>query len=155
MAYWLMKSEPDEFSIDDLMLKKTAPWDGVRNYQARNFIRQMQPNDEVFFYHSSCKNVGIAGVMAVSSLSYPDPLAQDKNSHYYDEKSHTQNRWSAIDVSFKEKFSEVLSLKKIKTLAESDQTLIELLLIKKGNRLSVMPITDAQWQCLMEAANST
>ena len=154
MAYWLMKSEPDEFSIQDLKERRTAPWDGVRNYQARNFIRQMQPGDEVFFYHSSCKSAGITGVMAVSSLPYPDPLAQDKTSPYYDEKSKKESRWSAIDVSFKQEFAEILGLKAIQKLAETDQHLKDLPLIAKGNRLSVIPITNAQWQCLMAAIKS-
>ena len=150
MAYWLMKSEPDEFSIDDLQVKQQAPWDGVRNYQARNFIRNMQPNDQVIFYHSSCKNVGIAGLMSVVGTSYPDPLALDKSSHYFDEKSLVENRWSAIDVKFEKKFQTILSLQTIKKLAQHDQRLDEFLLIKKGCRLSVMPLSHEQWTCLLE-----
>lgn len=150
MAYWLMKSEPDEFSIDDLQAKQQAPWDGVRNYQARNFIRDMQPNDQVIFYHSSCKNVGIAGLMSVAGTSYPDPLALDKSSIYFDEKSLVENRWSAIDVKFERKFQTIFSLQAIKKLAEKDQRLNEFLLIKKGCRLSVMPLSEEQWICLLE-----
>ena len=153
MAYWLMKSEPDEFSIDDLQAKQQAPWDGVRNYQARNFIREMSSNDQVFFYHSSCKRVGIAGIMSIVGTSYADPLALDKNSDYFDEKSLNENRWSAINVKFETKYPQVLSLQAIKKLAQTDQRLSEFLLIKKGCRLSVIPVSDAQWLCLIEKAN--
>ena len=154
MAYWLMKSEPDEFSIKDLQAKQQAPWDGVRNYQARNFIREMQPEDQVFFYHSSCKQVGIAGVMSIVGTSYEDPLAINKNSPYFDEKSVIENRWSAIDVKFEKAFEKIISLQAIKKLAQHDHRLDDLLLIKKGNRLSVMPISSAQWQCLMQQVDS-
>lgn len=153
MAYWLMKSEPDEFSIDDLQAKQQAPWDGVRNYQARNFIREMRENDQIFFYHSSCKNVGIAGVMSVLGSNYPDPLALDKNSNYFDEKSLEENRWSAIDVRFEQKFHKILSLQTIKKLAQTDHRLTDLLLIKKGSRLSVMPLSHTQWSCLYESVD--
>ena len=112
MSFWLLKSEPDEFSIKDLRQKKTERWDGVRNYQARNFIGQMQPGDLAFFYHSSCKAIGIAG------------------------------------MKHKVTFKHVLKLARIKALALKDERLDDLKLIQKGNRLSVMPIPDAQWQCL-------
>lgn len=154
MPYWLMKSEPDEFSIDDLQSKQQAPWDGVRNYQARNFIREMQDGDSVFFYHSSCKNVGISGVMSIVGTYYPDPLAQDPKSPYYDEKSIKENKWSAINVEFEKKLAQIITLKQIKILAETDQRLADLALLKKGNRLSVMPISPDQWQCLMEYVES-
>ena len=148
MSFWLLKSEPDEFSIKDLRQKKTERWDGVRNYQARNFIGQMQPGDLAFFYHSSCKDIGIAGIMEVASCAYPDPLAVDPNSDYFDEKSLTENKWLAIDMKHKVTFKHVLKLARIKALALKDERLDDLKLIQKGNRLSVMPITDAQWQCL-------
>jgi len=153
MSYWLLKSEPDEFSIKDLQQKHTAPWDGVRNYQARNFIRTMKPGDLAFFYHSSCKNIGIAGIMKVISQAYPDPLAIDKNSHYFDQKAQTNNPWLAIDMQHQKTFTHVLKLAQIKTLALKDSRLSDLPLIKKGNRLSVMPITHDQWQCLIEACD--
>lgn len=151
MSYWLLKSEPDEFSIQDLRLKKTGRWDGVRNYQARNFIEQMQPGDLAFFYHSSCKTIGIAGVMSIASHAYPDPLAVDKSSPYFDEQSLQKNRWLAIDMQYKSTFKHVLKLANIKALALNDERLLDLKLIQKGNRLSVMPISNEQWQCLMEA----
>ena len=154
MTQWLFKSEPDEFSIQDLQAKGVAQWDGVRNYQARNFIRQMQPGDRAFFYHSSCKNVGIAGVMSIVDTSYPDPLAQDPESPYYDIKSLTDNKWSAIHVQFEAKFKRVISLDQIKKLAINDQKLASFDLIKKGSRLSVMPVTDGQWASLMQLADS-
>ena len=154
MTYWLMKSEPDEFSIDDLQQKGVARWDGVRNYQARNFLREMNLGDQVLFYHSSCKHVGIAGLMEIVGTYYPDPLAIDKGSSYFDPKSLKENRWSAVDVKFIQKFEKVLSLQSIKTLAENDQRLADLALIKKGNRLSVMPITNDQWQCLISETES-
>lgn len=150
MSYWLVKSEPDEFSIDDLKLKDIAPWDGIRNYQARNFIRKMQPGDLVFFYHSSCKNIGISGTMSVVSTYYEDPIAVDSSSLYFDKKALDTNPWSAIDVQFKQKFSKVLSLAAIKKLAINDQRLADFVLIKKGSRLSVMPVSSDQWQCIME-----
>jgi len=150
MSYWLVKSEPDEFSIDDLKLKNIARWDGIRNYQARNFIRKMQPRDLVFFYHSSCKNIGISGIMSVVSTYYEDPIAVDSSSPYFDKKALDANPWSAIDVQFKQQFPKVLSLAAIKKLAINDQRLADFVLIKKGNRLSVMPVSSDQWQCIME-----
>jgi len=150
MPYWLMKSEPDEFSIDDLKHKGKARWDGVRNYQARNFMREMALGDSVFFYHSSCKEVGISGIMKIVGTHYEDPLAVDPTSDYFDEKSLKANRWSAVDVVFDSKLSKIFPLDQIKKLADHDQRLADFALVKKGSRLSVMPVTDAQWQCLME-----
>ena len=155
MSFWLLKSEPDEFSIKDLRQKKTARWDGVRNYQARNFIGQMQPGDLAFFYHSSCKEIGVAGVMEVVSKAYPDPLAVDPNSEYFDEKALNENKWLAIDMQHKVTFKRVVKLAQIKALALKDERLNDLKLIQKGNRLSVMPITDAQWQCLNSMGEPT
>lgn len=149
-----LKSEPGEFSIDDLQAKQQALWDGGRNYQARNFIREMSSSDQIFFYHSSCKKLGIAGVTPVVSTNYDNPLALDKNSDYFDEKSLNKNRWSAIDVKLETKFPELLSPQAIKKLAQTDQRLSEFLLIKKGCRLSVMPVSDTQWLCLIETANA-
>ena len=150
MSYWLLKSEPDEFSIDDLKRKKVEPWDGIRNYQARNFLRKMAIGDLAFFYHSSCKNIGIVGIMEIVATHYEDPLAINSDSAYFDKKAVEKNPWSAVDVQFKQKFTEILSLATLKNLANSDQRLADLVLLKKGNRLSVMPITDDQWQCIME-----
>lgn len=151
MNYWLMKSEPDEFSIDDLALKQCDMWDGVRNYQARNFLNDMNIGDLVFFYHSSCKEVGIAGVMKIIKAAYPDPTAEDSQHPYYDAKSSNQNRWSAVDVAFVERFNTVFTLKQIKFLAKQRPELQTLLLIQR-NRLSVMPLSPEQWVCLLEEA---
>ena len=146
MAYWLMKSEPDEFSISDLQRLGNARWDGVRNYQARNFLREMAVGDEFFFYHSSCPEPGIAGIGKISQAAYPDPTALDPQSHYHDPKANPdKNPWSAIDVAFGEKFGKVLGLGYLK-----QQTALEQLsLVQKGSRLSVMPVTAEQWAAIL------
>jgi len=154
MTYWLLKSEPDEFSIKDLQRKHIARWDGVRNHQAKNFIKSMAPGDLAFFYHSSCKDIGIAGVMEVVSEAYPDPLAIDPSSDFFDEKSLKENKWLAIDMQHHTTFKHVLKLARIKSLALKDERLNGLALIQKGSRLSVMPVTPAQWQCLLEVCES-
>jgi len=146
--YWLLKSEPDEFSIQDLESKKQAPWDGVRNYQARNFIEQMTPGDRAFFYHSSCKNIGIAGEMEIVSTPYPDPLAINPKSAYFDKKSLNENKWLAIEVKHIQTYTQVLPLSKIKKIAETEPKMATFDLIKKGSRLSVMPVTSEQWRIL-------
>ncbi|GAA6135474.1 EVE domain-containing protein [Oceaniserpentilla sp. 4NH20-0058] len=148
MAYWLLKSEPDEFSIYDLEKKGHAPWDGIRNHQAKNFLKEMKVDDLAFFYHSSCKNIGIAGIMQVTKTAYPDPLAVDKSSDYFDEKSLIENKWVAVNMAHHTTFKTLLPLAKIKKLADSDSRLNDLILIKKGSRLSVMPISTEQWQAL-------
>ena len=150
MNYWLMKSEPDEFGIDDLARKSCEMWEGVRNYQARNFMQEMKKGDLIFFYHSSCKTVGIAGLMKVATEAYPDPAAVDPKHPYFDKKQPKENRWLAIDVQFVEKFPTVLTLAKIKMLAEQHAELQDLMLIKL-NRLSVMPVEEREWICLMDA----
>lgn len=147
MAYWLMKSEPDELSISDLAKRGGARWDGVRNYQARNFIRAMQPGDLFFFYHSSCPEPGIAGIARIDSRAYPDPAALDPQSPYHDPKAtQDKNPWLALDVAFEKAFPHVLSL----GLLKQQTALEELALVKKGSRLSVMPVTDAQWAAVLE-----
>ncbi|SBS31372.1 EVE domain protein [Marinomonas spartinae] len=141
--YWLMKSEPDAFSIDDLAQQGPSPWDGVRNYQARNFMQNMQMGDLIFFYHSSCKPAGIAGVAKVAREAYPDHTSWDPTSHYYDPKSSPDHpRWFMVDIELVEKWSNVLPLSTLK----QDPELSDMLLIKKGNRLSVMPIKPNEWQ---------
>jgi predicted RNA-binding protein with PUA-like domain len=143
MAYWLMKSEPEELSIHGLATLGSARWDGVRNYQARNFIRDMLPGDLFFFYHSSCPEPGIAGIARIDSVPYPDPTALDPQSHYHDPKaSALENPWLSVDVSCQQVFSRVLSLGLLKQQA----ALEALALVKKGSRLSVMPVTQAQWE---------
>ncbi|WP_110948760.1 EVE domain-containing protein [Pseudomonas bohemica] len=146
MAYWLMKSEPDELSVTGLQTLGQARWDGVRNYQARNFLRAMAVGDEFFFYHSSCAEPGIAGIGKIIKAAYPDPTALDKKSHYFDAKaSQEKNPWSAIDVAFVETFPKVLSLGHLKQQAALEQ----LPLVQKGSRLSVMPVTPEQWAAVL------
>jgi len=146
MAYWLMKSEPDEFSISNLQKLGEARWDGVRNYQARNFLRAMAVGDQFFFYHSSCPEPGIAGIGKIIEAAYPDPTALDKKSHYFDLKaSKEKNPWSAINVGFVEAFASVLSL----TFLKQQAALENLPLVQKGSRLSVMPVTDEQWAAVL------
>lgn len=138
--YWLMKSEPDAFSIDDLERVEREPWDGVRNYQARNFMRdEMAVGDLVLFYHSNAKPPGVAGVARVASAAYPDPSAFDPDSKYNDPKSDPDDpRWWLVDVEFVEKFVEVVSLDALK--AEADGPLEGMLVVRRGQRLSVQPV---------------
>lgn len=139
--YWLMKTEPDTFSIEDLSNRpnKTECWDGVRNYQARNFMRdEMKKGDLVLIYHSSCKTPGIAGIATVSKESYPDHTCWDKKSKYFDPKSTQENpRWFMVDVKFKKKFKHFIPLTELKLHNE----LKEMVLLKKGSRLSIQPVT--------------
>ena len=144
MAYWLVKSEPDECSIDDFARDPQRPirWDGVRNYQARNFLRDMQVGDQVLIYHSSCATVGVAGIAEVVTAAYPDPTQFDPGSPYHDPKSDPDEpRWSAVDLRFSARFSSVIPLQRIK--AESG--LADMMLVSRS-RLSVMPVTEAHWQ---------
>jgi predicted RNA-binding protein with PUA-like domain len=145
MRYWLMKSEPDEASIDDLAHapRRTLPWTGVRNYQARNFMRDtMQTGDGVLFYHSSCPEPGIAGLAEVASTAYPDPTQFDSDSHYYDPKSSRETpRWMLVDVVFKKK----IPLIPLATLREHPE-LADMRVLAKGNRLSITPVTEAEWR---------
>ncbi|WJM97283.1 EVE domain-containing protein [Pseudomonas defluvii] len=146
MAYWLMKSEPDELSIQDLATLGETRWDGVRNYQARNFIRSMTVGDAFFFYHSSCPEPGIAGIARITSDAYPDPTALDPKSHYFDAKATAEkNPWSAINVIHVETFTQVLGLGYLK----QQTALAELPLVQKGSRLSVMPVTAEQWAAVL------
>ncbi|MEE4637218.1 MAG: EVE domain-containing protein [Wenzhouxiangella sp.] len=150
MNYWLMKSEPDAFGIEDLKSRpgRTEPWDGVRNYQARNFMRDaMKLGDPVFFYHSNCKVPGIVGIAEVASQPYPDPTQFDPDSKYYDPKSDPDDpRWVLVDVRFKRDLKRILSLAEIKDHGEA---LGDFALIRKGNRLSIMPLTQQQWDYLL------
>ncbi|MEX5362005.1 EVE domain-containing protein [Pseudomonas guariconensis] len=146
MAYWLMKSEPDELSIEALAGLGQARWDGVRNYQARNFLRAMSVGDEFFFYYSSCPQPGIAGIARITASAYPDPTALDPESHYYDAKATAEkNPWSAVDVAHVKTFRQVLGLGLLKQQAALD----ELPLVQKGSRLSVMPVTAEQWAAIL------
>lgn len=147
MQYWLIKSEPNTFSIDDLKSrsKKTEHWDGVRNYQARNFMQRMQKGDLAFFYHSSCKDPGIIGIVEIAKPAYPDFTSWDQNSEYFDPKSTPENpRWFMVDIKFKQKLDALISLKLLKEI----RGLQDLPLVKKGTRLSIMPITKNQWDVI-------
>ncbi|MBL4631884.1 MAG: EVE domain-containing protein [Paraglaciecola sp.] len=149
MQYWLFKTEPDAFSIDNLanMPKQTEHWDGIRNYQARNFLRDdVKLGDQVFIYHSSCKNVGIVGLAEVVKEGYVDHTQFDPESKYYDPKSPIDKpRWVMVDIQFKQKFAQLLSLKEIKNMPE----ITELGLVRKGHRLSIMPINQNEFECLL------
>jgi len=146
--YWLMKTEPEDFSIDDLQRVGTEPWTGVRNYQARNFMRQMQPGDGVLFYHSSTEVPGIYGVAEIATAAYPDPSQFQKTSKYYDEKSTpAEPRWSLVDVRFVRKLARGIPLDEIRTHA--DILGEDFALIRRGTRLSVMPVSAAQWKLLL------
>ena len=147
MAYSLMKSEPDAYSIDDLKRDKREPWDGIRNYQARNMMRDdMQIGDEVFFYHSNCKEPGVVGIMKIASEAYPDPFQFDPESNYYDPKSDPDNpRWCLVDVEFVRKLDRNITLAEIKAAKGLDG----LVLTRKGNRMSIMPVEKKHWNKLL------
>ena len=146
--YWLMKSEPDAFSIDDLQKVGVEPWNGVRNYQARNHMRQMQVGDGVLFYHSSCAVPAVVGIAKVASVAYPDPTQFDPKSDYFDAKStHEEPRWSLVDVAFERKLKRAIPLEEIKQHADA---LGEgFALTQRGSRLSVSPVSAAQWKLLL------
>ena len=150
MNYWLIKSEPDAFSIDDLVEspKRTTHWDGVRNFQARNFMRDdMQVGDRVFYYHSNCKPPGIVGICEVVSGPYPDHTAFDPKSKYFDAKSDPDDpRWVMVDVRFVRRTKRLISLDEIKQHADR---LDGFPLIRRGNRLSIMPVTRAHWDFIL------
>jgi predicted RNA-binding protein with PUA-like domain len=152
MQYWLFKSEPDAFSIDDLAAKpkQTEHWDGIRNYQARNYLRdEVKQGDQVLFYHSSCKEVGIAGLAEVVKEAYPDHSQFNPESKYFDAKASPDNpRWVMVDVQFKQKFNKVLPLAKIKKMS----AISEIGLVKKGHRLSIMPVNENEFSILLKAA---
>ena len=146
--HWLMKSEPEDFSIDDLQRVGTEPWTGVRNYQARNFMRQMQPGDGVLFYHSSTDVPGIYGIAEVAGTPYPDPTQFQKKSKYYDAKAtQEQPRWDLVDVKFVRKLAAGIPLDEIRKHA--DRLGEDFALIRRGTRLSVLPVTAAQWKLLL------
>ena len=151
MKHWLLKSEPGEFSIDDLAAApgKTTAWDGVRNFQARNFIRDgMKTGDLAFFYHSSCAEPGIAGIVKITRAAWPDETAFDRTNVHFDADSTRENpRWYVVDVRLERKFAHVLTLEKLKQHAAS--SLDSLALLKRGNRLSVMPITEREWNFIL------
>ena len=150
MNYWLMKSEPGEFSIDDLKAcpKRTEPWDGVRNYQARNMMRDdMKRGDLAFFYHSACEVPGIVGVMKVAKEAHPDPTAFDPDDKHYDPKSDPDNpRWMLVNVKFVRKLKRTITLQELKT----HRSIEAMALLRRGNRLSIMPVTKQQWDYILD-----
>ena len=150
MNYWLLKSEPESFSIDDL---KNAPgkkshWDGVRNYQARNYMRDgMKKGDLAFFYHSNCEIPGIVGIAEIASAAYPDHTAFDPRDHHFDPKSDPANpRWVMLDVRFKRKLRRAITLAE---LQQHQAALSGFALIRRGNRLSVLPVSKAHWDYIL------
>ncbi len=149
MNYWLMKSEPDTFGIDDLFNRpgQTEHWDGVRNYQARNMMRDdMKIGDQVFFYHSNCDEPGIVGIMQVVRESYPDFTAFDPDDKHFDPKSNPDKpTWYMVDVKFVRKLSRNISLRELKLKTE----LADLALLRRGNRLSIMPVNAEQWAFIL------
>lgn len=147
MNYWLMKSEPDVFSIDTLKNKKKSGWDGVRNYQARNFMRDdMKKGDCVLFYHSSCDVPGIAGLARVSKEAHPDPTQFDSKSEYFDPKATKEApRWFMVEVEFVEKFDHVITLQ----LLKNEKSLDKMPLVQKGSRLSINPVTEKEYKTIL------
>ncbi|HAV12168.1 MAG TPA: EVE domain-containing protein [Opitutae bacterium] len=150
MNYWLMKSEPDVFSFDDLKSRpqQSEPWDGVRNYQARNFMRdEMKVGDLILFYHSNTNPAGVAGVAEVASEPYPDPTAFDKKSKYYDPKSAPENpRWILVDVKYHADLKRLVSLQEMKEAP----ALKEMVVLQRGNRLSITPVTRKEFNIICE-----
>lgn len=150
MNYWLMKSEPGVYGIKDLQQQGETIWDGVRNYQARNFLRQMQIGDLAFFYHSNAEPPGIFGLMKIVETGIADPTQFDVNSKYYDPKSTPESpRWQTVKLEFVEVFNNHLSLSTLKQKFNGD----ELLVVKKGNRLSVTPVIESVGSRILEMAN--
>ncbi|WP_341206948.1 EVE domain-containing protein [uncultured Psychrosphaera sp.] len=151
MNYWLFKSEPDDYSLLDLKNDKnsTVRWDGIRNYQARNLLRdEIKVGDQVLFYHSSCKNIGVAGTAKVVSSPYPDPLQFNPESKYYDPKSKPESpRWVSLDIQYQQECIKFVPL----ALIKATKTLEEMVLVKRG-RLSIQPVTEAEWNIIMKMA---
>jgi predicted RNA-binding protein with PUA-like domain len=152
VARWLVKSEPDVFSIDDLAEQKRTTWEGVRNFQARNYLRAMAKGDEVLYYHSNCAEPAVVGIAVVKKTAYPDPTQFDPQSHYYDPTSDPKDpRWSLVDVGFKKKFRRPVTLTELKGHADA---LGDLALIRKGNRLSVLPVTNEQFDYIVKLGST-
>ncbi len=151
MKYWLLKSEPNVYSIDDLQREGTTIWDGVRNYQARNFLRQMKLGERAFFYHSNSKPPGIAGLMEVAATNIIDPTQFDRNSPYYDPKATVEApRWQTVTVCYLETFTHYIPLATLKDTFSGD----ELLVVRRGSRLSVMPVAGAVADRILQIARS-
>jgi predicted RNA-binding protein with PUA-like domain len=145
MKYWLLKSEPDVFSFEHLKKrpKKTEPWNGVRNYQARNYMREMQAGDLGLFYHSSCEVPGVAGIVKITKLAYPDPTQFDPKSEYYDAGAKKDDpRWSMVDVTWEADFKSPVTL----DMLRDDPALEGLIVLRKGNRLSITPVEEKHFK---------
>ncbi|MEW6612188.1 MAG: EVE domain-containing protein [Pseudomonadota bacterium] len=146
--YWLMKSEPSEFSIEDLQARpgQTEPWDGVRNYQARNFMRAMQAGDGVLFYHSNCELPGVVGVAEVACTAYPDPTQFDPGDKHFDPRSRPEDpRWSLVEVKFVRRFPRTVSLDALRSTPGLEDNPV----VRRGNRLSVLPVSPAEWDIIL------
>lgn len=147
-SYWLFKAEPHIYGIEHLQAapKKIGRWDGIRNYQARNFLRdQVQKDDEVLIYHSSCKVIGIAGTAKVVKTAYPDPTQFDPKSQYFDSKSEIDNpRWASVDIQLTHALKEIISLKQLKTYPQ-----LENMALFKQSRLSIQPVTKQEWDFIL------
>lgn len=145
-----MKSEPTEYSVDDLARDKRAAWYGVRNYQARNFMRdEMRPGDNILFYHSSCPEPGVAGLAEVVGKSYPDVTQFDPKSQYFDPKATKEKpRWMLVDVKFKKRFKQIVSL----SLIRREQNLLDMIILRPGNRLSITPVTRREFETIVRLA---
>jgi predicted RNA-binding protein with PUA-like domain len=157
MNYWLMKSEPSAFSIDDLAKARarTSAWDGVRNFQARNFMRdQMKKGDLAFFYHSSCEVPGIVGIVSIAREAYPDATAFDAAHHHYDPESDPQKpRWCMVDVKLVGRFDQTITLEQLK--AHAAGKLKSMIVLKRGNRLSITPVTKSEWEFINTLSSSS
>ncbi len=153
MAYWLMKSEPEEFSIDMLEQDGPEPWDGVRNYQARNFMRDdMRSGDGVLFYHSNCAVPGVVGVATIAREAYPDPTQFDPENSHFDPGSDPDNpRWLLVEVAFQRKLARTIALSELKAREDLDG----LALIRRGNRLSVMPVSEEHWKIILSLEDAS
>lgn len=152
MRYWLFKSEPSSFSLEDLVARgRPEPWDGVRNYQARNFMRTMAVGDLAFFYHSSCAVPGIVGEVQVVRSHYPDHTAHDPDDHHFDPRSSkAQPLWSMVDVAFHRRYPKPVTLEDLKACP----ALLGMRLLARGNRLSVLPISDDEWHIIRGLAGN-
>ena len=155
MSYWLMKSEPDVYSIDHLVTepRKTDHWDGIRNYQARNFMRdKMKKGDLSFFYDSNCPEPAVVGIMEIVCEAYPDHTQFDSNEKYFDAGSDAANpRWLMVDVRFRRKFKRPVTLRELK----SKKRLANMRLVQRGNRLSILPVTATEWRYILQMAGET
>jgi len=151
VRHWLMKTEPTTFSVEDLAAapRRTTAWDGVRNYQARNMLRdEMRRGDQAFLYYSSCEVPGIVAIMQIVKRGYPDPTAFDRKDHHYDPGSDPQNpRWFMVDVQLKRRLARTITLQQLR--AHAQRELAGLTLLRPGNRLSVMPLSAAHWKFIL------